>query len=113
MPDKCVNDPAKDCPHGTKLALLEQRVGDLEKWQDGQKKFLDTYHEDREARIERDAKLDAKMEEMDRKLDKVVEYQEAQKEKPGKRWEGIVDKALWLVIGAVITFVLVRLGLPT
>jgi len=31
--------------------------------------------------------------------------------KPGKRWEGIVDKAIWAVIAAVIGFLLARLGL--
>lgn len=34
------------------------------------------------------------------------------KDKPAKRWEGIVDKALWLIIGSVITYLLIRLGLP-
>ncbi len=31
--------------------------------------------------------------------------------KPGKRWEGIVDKAVWAVLAAVIAFLLGRLGL--
>ena len=32
-------------------------------------------------------------------------------EKPGKRWESIVDKAVWAVCAAVIAFVLGRIGL--
>ena len=32
-------------------------------------------------------------------------------EKPGKRWEGIVDKAVWALCAAVIAFVLGRVGL--
>lgn len=32
-------------------------------------------------------------------------------DKPGKRWEGIVDKALWAVCAAVIAFLLGRIGL--
>lgn len=31
--------------------------------------------------------------------------------KPGKRWESIVDKAVWAVCAAVIAFLLARLGL--
>ncbi len=31
--------------------------------------------------------------------------------KPGKRWEGIVDKAIWAVLAAVIAFLLGRLGI--
>ncbi len=32
-------------------------------------------------------------------------------EKPGKRWEGIVDKAIWAVCAAVIAFLLAKIGL--
>jgi len=31
--------------------------------------------------------------------------------KPAKRWDGIVDKATWAVVAAVIAFLLGRLGL--
>lgn len=33
--------------------------------------------------------------------------------KPGKRWEGIVDKAIWAVCAALIAFLLARLGIQT
>lgn len=32
-------------------------------------------------------------------------------EKPGKRWESIVDKAIWAICAAVIAFILARVGL--
>lgn len=31
--------------------------------------------------------------------------------KPGKRWEGIVDKLIWGVAGAVLAFILVQIGI--
>ena len=31
--------------------------------------------------------------------------------KPGKRWEGIVEKAVWAVCAAVIAFLLAKIGL--
>ncbi len=31
--------------------------------------------------------------------------------KPGKRWEGVVDKLLWGVAGAVLAFLLAKIGL--
>lgn len=31
--------------------------------------------------------------------------------KPAKRWDGIVDKAIWAVVAAVIAFLLGRVGL--
>lgn len=30
--------------------------------------------------------------------------------KPGKRWEGLVDKLIWGVAGAILTFLLARAG---
>ncbi len=33
------------------------------------------------------------------------------RDKPGKRWESIVEKAIWAVCAAVIAFLLARLGL--
>lgn len=42
------------------------------------------------------------------KLDKKVE---ALEQKPAKRWDGLVEKALWAVAAAVIAFLLARIGL--
>lgn len=41
-------------------------------------------------------------------LDKKVD---AIERKPGKRWDAIVDKAIWAVLAAVIAFVLAKVGL--
>lgn len=32
-------------------------------------------------------------------------------EKPARRWDGLVDKALWAVTGGVIAFLMARVGL--
>lgn len=32
-------------------------------------------------------------------------------DKPGKRWETIVDKAIWLVLGGLLAFALSQIGL--
>lgn len=31
--------------------------------------------------------------------------------KPGKRWEGVVDKLIWGVAGAVLAFLLAKIGI--
>lgn len=31
--------------------------------------------------------------------------------KPGQRWDGLVDKTVWAIAAAIITFLLARLGL--
>ena len=42
------------------------------------------------------------------KLDSKVEVLE---HKPAKRWESVVDKAIMALVGGLVTYVLVRLGL--
>lgn len=46
-----------------------------------------------------------------KKLDELTEKVEALEAKPGKRWEGLAEKALWAVCAAVIAFLLGRIGL--
>ena len=36
---------------------------------------------------------------------------EGLKEKPAKRWDSIVDKAIWGVVGALLTYILSQIGL--
>ena len=48
---------------------------------------------------------------MDDNIKKVLAKQEACELKPGKRWDAIVDKAIWAVLAAVIAFVLAKVGL--
>lgn len=111
MVETCVNDPARECRSGTKLALLEKRVGDLEAGQRKESEFREAYYEEQRRRIEHDARLDAKISEMDEKLDKVVEWQQAQQAKPARRWESLAEKALWSICAAVIAFLLAKAGL--
>lgn len=33
------------------------------------------------------------------------------KDKPGKRWEGIVDKIIFAIVGGIVTYLLMRLGI--
>lgn len=67
-----------------------QRLGELEKAEAAQEKHFETVNE---------------------KLDKLIEWQEHQRDKPARRWEAIVEKALWAVCAAVIAFLLGRIGL--
>lgn len=50
----------------------------------------------------------ATMDKTIQKLDKKVEEQEA---KPGKRWEALVEKVVFLFVGAVAAYVFARIGL--
>lgn len=105
MPETC--NP-KDCPVSAQVAALNEefnryrtsssethkdlfkRIGDLEKAEAAQEKHFETVNE---------------------KLDRLIEWQENQRDKPGKRWESIVEKSVWAVCAAVIAFLLARIGL--
>lgn len=93
------------------LELLEQRVDSLEKGQEREEAFRKTYYADRERRIERDAKLDVKISDIDANVSKLVARQEELDNKPNKLVDSIKDKAIWMVIAAVLTLALSRLGL--
>ena len=52
-----------------------------------------------------------KLTELSVRLNEALATIAALKEKPAKRWESIIDKAIWAVLAAVIAFVLGRMGL--
>lgn len=53
---------------------------------------------DREVRVEKDVK-------------EIKDDVKDLKAKPGKLWEGLLEKALYAIVGGVITYALVKLGL--
>ena len=105
MPETC---NLNDCPVSVRVDALKeefntfrasafsthremfQRLGQLEKAEAAQEKHFETVNE---------------------KLDKLIEWQENQLDKPARRWGGIVEKAIWAVCAAVIAFLLGRVGL--
>lgn len=112
MPDdKCILDPERDCIGKAAAAKLEARIEALEEWKDDSKKFHNDFYEWKNGQTARDATLDEKLNNMDANIKKVLEKQEACELKPGKRWDAIVDKAIWAVLAAIIAFVLARVGL--
>lgn len=51
------------------------------------------------------------MEQMAKAQEKQGKRLEALEQKPAKRWEALVDKALWAVAGALLAYVLSQVGL--
>lgn len=105
MPETC---SPNDCPVSVRVEALKeefnahransskthkelfQRLNELERAEAAQEKHFEIVNE---------------------KLDKLIEWQENQLDKPAKRWDGLVEKALWAVCAAVIAFLLGRVGL--
>ena len=111
MDDKCILDPERDCIGKAAAALLEKRIEDLEEWQRDSKKFHNDFYDWQRTQIARDARLDEQLNNMNNNISKILAQQEACAMKPGKRWDSIVDKAIWAVLAAVIAFILAKVGL--
>ena len=111
MDEKCIIDPQRDCIGKAEAAKLEGRIKALEDWKEDSKKFHNSFYDWQREQIAREAALDEKLNNMDANIKKVLATQEACSLKPGRRWDAIVDKAIWAVLAAVIAFVLARIGL--
>ena len=109
--DKCIIDPERDCIGKAAAAQLEGRIKALEDWRKDSKDFHEKFYNWQREQIARDAKLDEKLSNMDMNIEKLLAKQESCDEKPGKRWDALVDKAIWAVLAAVITFILAKFGL--
>lgn len=109
--NKCIIDPERDCIGKAAAALLEKRVADLEAWREDSRDFHAKFYDWQRERIARDARLDEQLSNMDKNINKLVAWQDGQQAAPKRRWDAIVDKAIWAVLAAVIAFVLARIGL--
>lgn len=76
------------------------RLDEMEKRQDNLDDLVSTVKvlADREERVEDDVK-------------EIKNDVKSIKDKPGKRWDAIVDKVVWAVLAAVIAYLLGRVGL--
>lgn len=108
MPEKCT----EACPD---LTRLEQQVKDLQKQNGADHKEI----RDRLTSLEKEEAVQAvqyrtildKLDGLTQKHDCLNAKLEALEAKPGKRWESVVEKAIWAVSAAVIAFLLARIGL--
>ena len=105
MPENC---SPSDCP-------VASRVDALEKEFDRYRSNSTETHQrmfDRIGALEQGAtKLETKLDSIDEKLDGLSDTIKALADKPAKRWDGLVDKAIWAVCAAVIAFLLAKVGL--
>lgn len=98
------NCESQNCP-------LLPRVEALE---DANKQHSETHREifKRLGKLETDTAVqENKLDAILKKLDALTEKVEALEAKPAKRWDGLVEKAMWAVCAAVIAFLLGRVGL--
>lgn len=108
MPDKCILDPERDCLGLMKARELGKDVNEL-------RKQNSSSHErifDRLGELEKQEGIQlVQYEHIMEKLEQLAGDVKELKAKPGKRWEGIVEKAIGILVAAVLGFMLARLGL--
>lgn len=113
--ETCILDPKHACWGLKKAEMLEEQL----------KEYRATSretHQDIYDRISTLEKLSSaqtaqyqsimdKLTEMSLRLNDALATIAALKEKPGKRWDAVVDKIIWAVVGAVVVFMLGKIGL--
>ena len=101
MPENC--NPS-DCPMRPRIEALE-----------ADSKHNKDAHKDFYGRLERShtsvALIEERMGQIKADTEEIKDAVRELKDKPAKRWEGIVEKALWAVCAAVIAFLLAKIGL--
>ena len=83
-----------------RLSCVETRVETLEDRQDNLDKLVSTV-----------SALAVREERMENDVKEIKADVKTLTEKPGKRYDGLVDKAVWAVLAAMIAFLLGRIGL--
>ena len=111
MDEKCILDPQRDCIGKAEAAKLEGRIKALEDWREDSKDFHAKFYDWQREQIARDARLDEKLSNMNRNIQKLLDKQEEDDAKPGKLMDTIKNNAIWAILAAVIGFFLGNLGM--
>ena len=110
--EKCVVYPDQGrCLGLAEAALLRKRIEDLEEWQKDSKKFHNDFYDWQRTQIARDAKLDERLETMNRNIEKLLTKQEACDAKPGRFIDSLKTNAVQTILAGIIGFLLAALGL--
>ena len=96
-----------DLEHERRLASVEERAKSnthrLDKLEESTE-TLNRLATSMEVMAERQEQVADTVEKLDGKVTSL-------ESKPAKRWDGLVDKAIWAVVAAVIAYILAHLGL--
>lgn len=106
--DRCVLDPRQECRGLQKADMLEKQMDEYRlRARETHKEIFARLNELEQTDSARNQQYKVIME----KLDKLISWQEEQAEKPGRRWETVVETMILLAVTAVVAFVLGRIGL--
>ena len=93
------------------IALKLQETTDRSTRNEGRIKKLESEHQVLQSLATSVAVLAEKVNTMNGNVEMLTSKVDKIEEKPAERWNGLVDKAIWGVVGAVIAFLLAKIGL--
>ena len=93
------------------VCRMEARIQALEEWQGESKQFHHAFYDWQRDQIARDSRLDVQLGSMETDLKKLVAWQDAQRDKPAKRMDAIMEKVLLSVVAAVVGYIIAQVGL--
>lgn len=103
-----------DLEHEKRLTEVESRsksnahrLDDVDKRLDEVDKRQDNFHK----LVLSVEKLALKEQNVENDVKEIKKDVKEMKESPGKLWKGIVEKAIYTVVGAIITYFLIKLGI--
>ena len=108
MGEKCIIDPARDCLGIAKAEMLEKQMDEY------RRQARDTHSQlfNRIRDLEKaDAARNEQYKQIMEKLDQLLEWQNAQQNKPQAFVDDLKGKSIWAVLAAAIAFILGRIGL--
>lgn len=92
------------------IALKLQKTDDRSIRNEGRIKKLEGENEVLHQLATSVAVMAEQMKNMNSSVTKLTSEVEELKEKPGKRWDGIVEKIIWTIVAAAVGFVLAQIG---
>lgn len=108
----CVYNSEQRCVESEKIALLEQRVDDLETWKNETKEFHSNFYDWQREQIVMNTRLDERLKGIETSLNKFNQWVDAEQKKPGNFLDTIKGNVAWFVIAAILGYILAQIGLP-
>lgn len=108
----CTYNQEQRCVESEKIALLEQRVDDLETWKNETKEFHSNFYDWQREQIVMNTRLDERLKGIETSLNKFNQWVDAEQKKPGNFLDTIKSNIAWFVIAAILGYILAQIGLP-